>query len=141
MADPHSLQAAERPNPIPPTKLWFGFTGTAAAWVALSFAYVLITWWACWENQPLGNGTRRSGIAIVYFVAALLFIGIAVFAGLTSYRNWRSLSSAPALTQAQATGRSEFLALLGVFVSFTLGIGLIWLTIPLLIIELCVRTR
>ena len=33
------------------------------------------------------------------------------------------------------------MALTGLFVSLTLGIGLIWLTIPLLIISLCVRMR
>lgn len=126
---------------VTPAKLWFGFTATAAAWVALGVGDVLITWWACMENQPLGNGSVRSGISIVYFIATFLLIGTAVVAGIMSYRNWRQLSAAPSLREAEGRGRPEFMALLGVFVSVTLGIGLIWLTIPLLILNLCVRAR
>lgn len=130
-----------RPNVVPSRKLWFGLTATAAAWVALGVGDVLITWWACIENRQLGGGTVRSGVAIVYFIAAFLLIGMAVVAGITSYRNWRQLSGAARLSEAEGRGRPEFMALMGVFVSFTLGIGLIWLTVPLLILNLCVRAR
>ncbi|HTU48387.1 MAG TPA: hypothetical protein VMF91_25225 [Bryobacteraceae bacterium] len=126
---------------VRPGKLWFGFTGSAASWIILSVGYVLITWWACVENGQLGGGAPRPGIALLYSLAAVLLIGTAFVAGLTSYRNWRQLSTARSLGQAEGRGRPEFMALLGVFVSFTLGIGLIWLTIPLLILNLCVRAR
>ena len=33
------------------------------------------------------------------------------------------------------------MALLGVFVSLTLGFSVIWLALPLFILDLCVRTR
>lgn len=122
-------------------KLWFGFTGSAVSWVCLSMAYVLITWWACVQNGQLGVGATRPGIAFLYVLAALLLIGMAIISGLTSYRNWRRLSDARNLSEAEGQGRAEFLALLGVFVSFTLGVGLMWLTIPLLILKLCVRVR
>lgn len=129
------------PKYVPPGKLWFGFSGTAASWVILSVGYVLITWWACIENGQLGGGTARSGTAFLYALAAVLLIGMAVAAGLISYRNWRRLSDARTLADAEGYGRAEFMALIGVFVSFTLGIGLIWLTIPLLILNMCVRVR
>jgi hypothetical protein len=129
------------PNRVEPGKLWFGFTGSAAGWVCLSVAYVLITWWACVENGPLGGGTARQGIAFLYALSAVLLLGTTIAAGLTSYRNWRQLSEARSLGEAEGHGRAEFMALIGVFVSFTLGVGLIWLTIPLLILNLCVRAR
>ncbi|MBV9760026.1 MAG: hypothetical protein JO340_05635 [Acidobacteriaceae bacterium] len=128
-------------HPVPSRQLWFGFTGSAASWIVLSAGYVLITWWACVENTQLGGGTPRPGAVLLYSSAAVLLIGLAVAAGLISYRNWRRLSDAPTLGEAESPGRREFMALLGVFVSFTLGIGLIWLTIPLLILKLCVRAR
>lgn len=126
---------------IPSAKLWFGFTGSAASWIILSVGYVLITWWACVENGQLGGGTPRPGIALLYSLAAGLLIGMAFAAGSVSYRNWRRLSTARTVVEAEGPGRAEFMALLGVFVSFTLGVGLIWLTIPLLILNLCVRAR
>lgn len=134
-------QATTRPDSVRPAKLWFGLTASAAAWIALGVGDVLITWWACVRDQPLGGGTVRPGVAIVYFIAAFLLIGLAVVAGVTSYRNWKRLSDAASLHEAEADRRPEFMALLGVFVSFTLGFGLIWLTIPLLILNLCVRVR
>ncbi len=130
-----------RSNPVPAGRLWFGLTASAAAWIALGVGYVLITWWACIEDGPLGAGSLRPGVAILYFLAALLLIGTALVAGMMSYRNWRQLSESSGLLDAQGEARCEFMALLGVFVSFTLGIGLIWLTIPLLILNLCVRAR
>jgi hypothetical protein len=109
--------------------------------VALASGDVLITWWACIENQQLGGGTARAGVGFLYFVATVLLIGVAVAAGITSYRNWRQLSQAPSLGEAEGQGRREFMALLGVFISLTLGVGLIWLTVPLFILNLCVRAR
>jgi hypothetical protein len=130
-----------RPDPVPPSKLWFGLTASVAAWIALGVGDVLITWWACVRDQPLGGGTVRPGVAVVYFIATLLLLGLAVIAGVLSYRNWKRLTTAARLLEAEGKGRMEFMALTGVFVSFTLGIGLIWLTIPLLILNLCVRVR
>lgn len=133
--------AQNSPRDVRPGKLWFGFTGSAASWIILSVGYVLITWWACVENRQLGGGTPRPGIGLLYSLAAVLLIGMAFAAGLTSYRNWRKISTARSLGEAEGRGRAEFMALLGVFVSFALGVGLIWLTIPLLILKLCVRAR
>jgi hypothetical protein len=64
-----------------------------------------------------------------------------VVAGTTSYRNWRALSQQREILQATATERREFMALLGVFVSITLGMGVLWLSIPPLVFELCVRVK
>ncbi|HEX4227568.1 MAG TPA: hypothetical protein VHZ07_02780 [Bryobacteraceae bacterium] len=135
-------ETTTRPHEVSPSKLWFGFTGTACAWVGLAVGDVLITWWACLqEGQQPGNSKVRPDIAWVYFAATLILLGLAVFAGTTSYANWKSLSRDSRLRDAEARGRQEFMALLGVFVSVTLGCGLVWLTIPLMMINLCVRTR
>jgi hypothetical protein len=71
----------------------------------------------------------------------LILFAIAIVAGVMSYRNWRRLSGHVRLMQAEGTGSREYMALLGVFISITLGVGIIWLGIPLAILSLCVRTR
>jgi hypothetical protein len=129
------------PNRVSPRRLWFGFAGSAASWVCLGVGYVLITWWACVENGRLGGGTPRPGTELLYCAAAVLLIGVAFTAGFISYRNWRQLSTARTLGEAEGRGRAEFMALIGVFISFTLGFGLFWLTLPLFILNLCVRVR
>lgn len=135
-------ETTTHPPTVPERKLWFGFTGTACAWVGLAVGDVLITWWACLQqNEQLGNSKVRPGIEWVYLAATVILLGIAIASGTTSYRNWKSLAGNTRLSEAEGRGRQEFMALLGVFVSLTLGCGLIWLTIPLMIVSLCVRTR
>jgi hypothetical protein len=130
-----------RVDETPPGKLWFGFAATAVAWVALSAGDVFITWWACLEDRPFGGSAIRMSAVALYFVATILLIGAAIAAGVVSYRNWRRLSGKIRLLDAEGNGRREFMALLGIFVSFTLGIGLVWMTIPLFILSICVRAR
>ena len=66
---------------------------------------------------------------------------IVLLAGRTSYRNWRALTGACGLIETLATDRQEFMALAGVFVSFTLGIGVLWLAVPLFMVQLCMRAK
>lgn len=78
---------------------------------------------------------------MLYLVVTLLLLLTAVTAGAVSFRNWRELSRSGSLAEAEGRGREEYMALIGVFVSFTLGIGIVLLGIPLAIIDLCVRAR
>jgi len=78
---------------------------------------------------------------VIYLVVTLVLLITAISAGGVSFRNWRELSRGENLVNAEARGREEYMALIGVFVSFTLGIGIIWLGIPLAMIDLCVRAR
>lgn len=135
-------QLTTRPSSVPPGKLWFGFTGTACAWVGLATGDVLLAWWACLqEGQQFGFSQVRPDIGFAYFGITLVLLVVAIAAGAASYRNWKALSSDPSLREAEGRGRQEFMALMGIFVSFTLGFGLLWLTIPLLILNVCTRAR
>jgi divalent metal cation (Fe/Co/Zn/Cd) transporter len=78
------------------------------------------------------------GICIALAVALL---ALTIVAGVTSYRNWRALSQQARLLEAPAVDRREFMALLGVIVSVTLGMGIVWLALPPLFIELCWRAK
>ena len=130
-----------RLDSVRPGRLWFGFAASAAAWTGLGIADILITWKACLHQEQFGGPSAHPGMRTLSFVITLLLLGTAIAAGTMSYRNWRRLSGEVRLWDAEGQGRQEFMALIGVFMSLTLGIGILWLGLPLLIIELCVRTR
>ena len=122
-------------------RLWFGLAASACAWVLLGLLDILINWRVCVHHEALGSASAHPGARALYLVVSLALIFIVVVAGVLSYRNWRVLSEQRNLLEAQATDRREFMALLGVFVSLTLGMGVLWLSIPPLIIQLCLRAK
>ncbi|MGB8987925.1 MAG: hypothetical protein WCC37_15100 [Candidatus Sulfotelmatobacter sp.] len=122
-------------------RLWFGLAGSAASWIALGILDLLITWQACLGQEQYGGARFEPGVKILYLAVTLVLLVTAVSAGGVSFRNWRELSHSGSLKNAEGRGREEYMALIGVFVSFTLGVGIVLLGIPLAIINLCVRAR
>src|SRR5271165_4147325 len=126
---------------VSPGRLWFGFAGSAASWIALGIIDLLITWQACLGKEQYGGAHVEPGVKVLYLMVTLALLVTAVSAGGVSFRNWRELSGGRSLANAEGRGREEYMALIGVFVSFTLGIGIVLLGIPLALIDLCVRAR
>lgn len=124
-----------------PRHLWFGLAASGFAWFGLGVAEMFLTWRACLHNEEFGNASSHPASMIAAWVVTAFLIGVAAAAGFISYRNWRELSAQKHLIEAEGRDRKEFMALLGVFVSFTLGMGMVWMGIPLIIIRLCARTR
>jgi len=120
---------------MPVRRLVFQVAASAVAWVSLGVADVLITWRACIHETPQG------GAGIPSFAITGLLFCLTLLAGGMSYRTWRKLSGLTALLRAEGRERSEFLSLAGLYISFTLGAGIVWLGLPLFILEMCVRTR
>ena len=75
-----------------------------------------------------------------YVVVSLVLLAIAIIAGVISYRNWRAMSFESS-SGLQAVDRSEFMALSGIIISITLGVGIVLLTIPPFVLNLCWRAR
>jgi hypothetical protein len=107
------------------------------AWASLGIADVLITGRACLHAPP----SQAAAVQPLYFVVAGLLFCLTLLAGFLSYRNWSRLSGLTALLQAEGRERSEFLSLAGLYISFTLGAGIVWLGMPLFFLAMCVRTR
>lgn len=126
---------------VSPGRLWFGFSAAAFAWLGLGISDVLITWRECIHREAFGGASSHPGLRTLNIALFAVLLAIAVAAGVMSYRNWRRLAGEVNLLHAEGTGRREYLALIGVFISITLGIGMIWLGIPVLILSLCVRIR
>jgi hypothetical protein len=134
-------EATTRTDHISPGRLWFGVAASAAAWFVLGLVDILLTWAACLHGDQLGGASSHPGILLLTLVITIVLFAIILASGLVSYRNWRRLSADPGLESAEGRGREEFMALLGIFVSLTLGFSVIWLALPLFILDLCVRTR
>ena len=99
------------------------------AWMRLGIIDLLITWQACLGREQYGGAQFEPGFKLLYFAVTLASLIIALSAGGVSFRNWRELSRIANLSNAEGRGREEYMALIGVFVSFTLGIGIVWLGI------------
>lgn len=134
-------EVTSRVDHVPPGWLWFGVAASAAAWFVLGFADILLTWAACLHREQLGGASGRPAILLLTVLITIVLFATIVASGVVSYRNWRRLSVDSDLESAEGRGREEFMALLGVFVSLTLGFSVIWLALPLFILDLCVRTR
>jgi hypothetical protein len=127
--------------PVEPPRLWFGFAASAASWITLGCLDILITWRACTQQQNFGVPAAHPGVRILFGIVTLVLLLVTIAAGLTSYRNWRALSGHNHVLDAEAVERREFMALLGVIVSITLGMGIIWLALPPLFLDICWRAR
>jgi hypothetical protein len=136
-----STEPIASPPPVPTHKLWFGFVASAIAWTSLGCLDILITWRACMHQEDFGIPSPRPEIRILFVVVAFTLLVLTVTAGITSYGSWRQLSSQRSLLHAQAIERQEFMALLGVIISVTLGVGIVWLALPPLFLDLCWRAR
>lgn len=128
-------------TPVPTRRLWFGFVASAIAWASLGCLDILITWRACMHQEDFGIPTPRPEVRILFVMVACALFALTATAGITSYGNWRRLSTQRKLLQAQAVERQEFMAMLGVIISVTLGMGIVWLALPPLFLDLCWRAR
>ena len=137
--------ATDRPvhvEAVPRKRLWFGLTTAAVAWLTAGFIDLLIVWHVCGYSAAYGMNRAHCGRARPGFrdygdaVPDRLGGGHHVVSKLAD----AFASRASARLQAPRTAR-EFMALVGVFISVTLGVGIVWLSIPPLLIQLCVRAK
>jgi hypothetical protein len=136
-----AIETERATSPVRPRRLWFGFAASAVSWVTLGCLDILITWRACTHQEDFGIPGAHPAVRITFFVIALALLIVTIAAGFISYRNWRSLSGRDHVLNAEAVERREFMALLGVIVSITLGMGIIWLALPPLFLDICWRAR
>ena len=127
--------------PVRPRRLWFGFTASVISWVLLGGLDILITWRACIHQENFGIPSAHPAVRIAFGFVAIALLIVTISAGLTSYRNWRSLSARSHVLAAEAVERHEFMALLGIIISITLGMGILWLALPPLFLDICWRAR
>lgn len=122
-------------------KLWFGAAAGVASWLLLGVLDVVLAWGFCTRQQDYGVPPEHTGLRIAIVLIALMSLSTAIAAGIVSYRNWRAIAGASRMLEADAEDAREFLAMVGVIISITLGAGIVWLSLPPLFVELCWRAR
>ena len=126
---------------IPPKRLWFGFSGAAVAWVIAGLADAIIAWFAC-MGAEVGSGVFTPvGMRVLLGVITFGLLAVATAGGMISFRNWQRLSEENDLIQAEGRTREQFMALAGILVSTVLGVGILWFSIPIYVLDICARGR
>lgn len=120
---------------------WFSLWGAACSWVALGMASSLITWRACLHDEQSGGASPHPVMTDLNIALFLLLFALSLFAGYLSYRTWHRLNRDGNIFTSESTGREEYMAMVGVLITTTMGVGIIWMGIPLWILSQCVRTR
>ena len=133
--------AKTRQSMISPKRLWFGFAAAAAAWSLAGFLNVLFAWQACLGGEAGSGVFTDTGFRVLLGFITFGLLAVSVIAGFMSYRNWQRLSEKSDFVEAEGRGREEFMAMAGVFVSASLGIGIALFAIPIYILGICVRYR
>lgn len=126
---------------VRPRRLWFGAITAAVAWVLTGCADIVFTWRFCMVQEDYGIPPAHHGVWIVFFGVAVALLATSIVAGIISYRNFRYLSRQHDVLRAQGVPRREFLALVGLIVTVTMGMGILWLALPPLFLDLCWRAR
>jgi hypothetical protein len=122
-------------------RLWFGTATAAVSWILLGCVDIVITWRACMIQEDYGIPTPRPDVRFLYFAFALVFLGLSFIGGWVSYRNWRSLTGQREFLNSPAVERRAFMALGGLIVTATMGMGVLWLALPPLFLDICWRAR
>jgi len=126
---------------VSPRKLWFGFAAAGSAWAVLGMVDIVIAWRACNHQESYGIPGPHPYVRLLYGLVAIAFLTFAVWSGVISYRNWQRLSTQRAFLEAQAVERREFMAVLGVIITVTLGMGIVWLGLLPIFLDICWRAR
>jgi hypothetical protein len=122
-------------------RLWLEFGTTVVAWLFLNCVFSVISWLACVHREQFGGPSPNPTARVFYSVVWAASAAVVVLVGRASYRSWRRLSQAQSLLEAEGRERREFMSLSGLFISFTLGFGCLWMVLPLFMLQMCVRTR
>lgn len=122
-------------------RLWFGLATSAIAWVVLGCLDICINWRACTHQEDYGIPNPHPDVRMLISGLAVVLLIVVITAGITSYRNWRALSVHTDILDTHAVERREFMAVLGVIVSITMGMGILWLALPPFFLDICWRSR
>lgn len=128
-------------NPVSSKRLWFGFSGAAAAWVVAGILNVTLAWHACLGGETGEYIFTQTWIRIVLGLITFALLAVAIASGVISFNNWRSLSRQQDFVSAEGRGRKEFMAIFGVVVAVSLGVGIVWFAIPIYLLRMCVRAH
>lgn len=128
-------------KPVEPKRLWFGTITAAVAWTLVGMGDIVISWRACMVQQDYGIPPSHPGARVLYGALAFVLLLVSIYSGIVSYRTFQYLSERRKVLDAPAVPRREFLAVVGMVATVTMGMGILWLCLPPIFLDLCWRAR
>jgi hypothetical protein len=126
---------------VSPARLWFGTITAAVSWVLLGCMDILINWRACQHQERYGIPPPEISARVLIGGLAVFLLAIVIFAGFVSYRNWQRLTLEGDLMRTHAVERREYMAVLGLIMTVIMGMGIVWLGLTSLFLDICWRAR
>lgn len=131
----------DHPQRLPKGRLWFGFAAGAAAWVVHGVAGFFVTWQACQDGDGSWGFLSELEVRWLLGLMMLAMLAVAAAAVAISYGNWRRLARHRRLTDDEATGREELMALGGVLIGSVFVFGILWSGLGPLLLDVCVTAK
>lgn len=122
-------------------KLMFGTIGAAVAWVSLGCIDILINWRACQHQEMYGIPPAETGARILIGCVGIALLLVTVLAGYMNYSHWRKLTRSDKPLHDLGVRRSDYMTIVGMVVTATMGMGVFWLTLTPIFLEICWRAR
>lgn len=127
------------PRPLRQASLWYGFAAAPFAWVLQGLVGVILSAEACPAGVAGWQILRQPGVRVGLAAITLCLLAVAISAGVASFHNWQRLSGRREFVHAEGTAREAFMALGGVLISTVFSLGIVWASIPILMLQICER--
>jgi hypothetical protein len=124
-----------------PSRLWFGSSAGAAAWGLHGTFCVFIATHFCSTGYAAISAHSHATARLLLALITLLALAVTVSSGIISFQNWSRTSNEKDPIFAEALDREAYMALVGVFLNVVLAFGILGAGLPVLLLDLCVRTR
>lgn len=135
------IEANKTGESVSPARLWFGTITAAVSWTLLVCVDIAINWRACQHQERYGIPTPETSARVLIGALAAVVLAIVIVAGITCYRNWQRLTREGHLLRTHAVERREYMAVVGLIMTVTLGIGIVWLGLTAFFLDICWRAR
>lgn len=122
-------------------KLWFGLVATMAAFSIDGYLAFVITWRTCFIGHGQFGALSVGGVRWLLVGITLGLFVLSLVGGLTSYGHWKQLSNEREMRHAESEATAEFIAMITVLCSVALCVGIVWLSLPLIFIDVCTRAH
>jgi hypothetical protein len=120
--------------PVSSGRLWAGVLLAPSAWVVAELLGYVLASRACDRGAAGTAGVTQDILAIV--LALIAVAGLAIAIG-----NWRRVSEPSRPHEPAARGRAHFMALGGVVASALFTLGIVFFSLPPLLVNVCSEVR
>jgi hypothetical protein len=122
-------------------RLWYGFIASWVAFAVDGFLGYIISWRTCFIGHGHLGALSLTDVRWLLAGITIVLFAVAASGGVHSYRNWRGISQSKSFVEAEASGTAEFISMIGVLSSTFMSVGIFWISVPLIMIDVCMRAK